>query len=361
MPNCPSCGNSMEPDARFCNICGAPVTAAVQGSRLPPMRGVFAAPPYVRCTRCGKIVPEGYKFCNVCGTPALEKEAFGRKLALERVAQDIKKKHGAVALVTIWLSVLMLVAVLTCLFLLFANLLFQDWQGFAHETLPVVLLVAVPALLALFTLVWGGSRSGAFNKANMTYVQYKHILEENGILPRTFFDPLPGEPPKAGEVPAGGNAPRKPMSPAALIVMLSVLLAFVTAASVWIGVDGIGSGSSSAWDGGSGSSGSSLHGDYLDGKVYAAQGSSSGGMYTMGEALYFEDGTVYFGTEGMTASEIKESSGLFSPYDDVSYTISGTTITISAGGYTMKYRYNASSDTITGTGSGGDSVFYRVY
>jgi hypothetical protein len=162
------------------------------------------------------------------------------------------------------------------------------------------------------------------------------------------------------EAMAGGNAAAKPMSPGALIAMLSGLLVVAAAATAWVGVKGIGQGVSSAWEGGTGGGGINLQDDYLDGKVYASRGSSSGGMYTMGEAMYFKDGSVYFGTEGMSASEIRESSSLFTPYD-VSCSISGTTTKITGGGYTMKYRYDASSDTITGVGSAGESVFYRVY
>jgi hypothetical protein len=308
----------------------------------------------VRCPRCGSAVAPGARFCNICGTPALDRVEYGRKAGLFRRAQELQKKHGVPALVGIWMSVLVLIAVLVLLLLIVGDVLLDDWWYFANETLPKVLLVAVPVLLGVFTLAWWGSRSYDMKKAGITGEQYRRALEELKTLPKGFFDGMPGGYPP-GSAYAGGPAPKKTMSQGALIAMLSVILVITVGASVWIGTDGVGLGDTvGAVDGGHSDGGSQR--DYLDGKVYAAEGSSSGGMYTMGEALYFEDGSVYFGTEGMTAGEIKDSSSLFAP-EDVSYSIDGTTIYITGGGGSAQYTYDEASDTIRA----GGTVLYRVY
>lgn len=85
--------------------------------------------------------------------------------------------------------------------------------------------------------------------------------------------------------------------------------------------------------------------DPLNGKVFVTEGSSSGGMYTEGQAFYFEDGRVYVGLPGDSEAALKVDSLLYTPYD-MYYTIEGEAIEISGGGYTSNWTYNESADTI---------------
>src|SRR4051794_13084178 len=46
---CPTCAALNEPDAKFCEDCGAPMTAG--------------------CPRCGAVLTPGKRFCRECGSP----------------------------------------------------------------------------------------------------------------------------------------------------------------------------------------------------------------------------------------------------------------------------------------------------
>lgn len=93
-----------------------------------------------------------------------------------------------------------------------------------------------------------------------------------------------------------------------------------------------------------------LQGDYLSGKRYTADGYYTGDMYTLGQAFYFEDGKVYASAEGSSAESAKDDSGLYSPVD-MSYSLDGSTITISGGGTTSQWIYDASRDVIIAGGT----------
>jgi len=93
-----------------------------------------------------------------------------------------------------------------------------------------------------------------------------------------------------------------------------------------------------------------LQGDYLSGKRYTAEGYYTGDMYTLGQAFYFEDGKVYASAEGASADSAKDDSGLYSPVD-MSYSLDGSTITITGGGTTSKWTYDASRDVIIAGGT----------
>lgn len=348
MADCTKCGSPVIPGARFCNKCGAampaqPVQPDVQARSNSP----------VRCTRCGRPIPEGATFCGTCGTPALERVAYEHKVGLFRRAEEIKRKNGARVLISSLLIVFFGLIVLTLLLVVSANTFLDDLESFVNGILPNVLLVLLPLVLLLILLIWGVSRSGAFRKAGLTYDQYSRILADRKLLPKEFFEMLPVAIPWTGCPPPQAAIPKKASSPRALaIIMSSLILLCISVLAVWYGLGGIDL--STSGDGGYGGLGS-MQDDYLDGKVYAAQGSSSGGMTTMGAALYFEDGTVYFGTEGMSAAEIKDSSSLFSPMD-VTYSIEGTTIYLTGGGSSNQYHYDAASDSIRA----GSSVYYRI-
>jgi hypothetical protein len=67
--------------------------------------------------------------------------------ATGRLAQDLRRKHGAGALVSIWISLLLLICVIVLLMLIFARMADSSLLYFIEDTLPKVLLVAVPLLL----------------------------------------------------------------------------------------------------------------------------------------------------------------------------------------------------------------------
>ncbi len=59
---CPNCKQMNRPNARFCQICGAPLAAAAQSVAGGP------SPVGVRCGKCGYLSQPGMRFCQKCGT-----------------------------------------------------------------------------------------------------------------------------------------------------------------------------------------------------------------------------------------------------------------------------------------------------
>ena len=55
---CPVCGKPLQEGAKFCNHCGADVTAAKKSEETPAQKV---------CPKCGSPVLEGAMFCNTCG------------------------------------------------------------------------------------------------------------------------------------------------------------------------------------------------------------------------------------------------------------------------------------------------------
>ncbi len=359
MPYCKKCGNPVSPGALFCKHCGTPAPRDAGGNQASPQnagyippQGVYGAAQYVRCVRCGNIIPMQNAHCGICGTPALEKCAYSRKVSQGRAAREIQQKHGAAALIVMWLQALALVAALIVLFLILANALFKDWLDVADQ-IPGALCIIIPLMLLLFTLLWGVSRSKAMKKAGFDSAQYKGILDENNVLPKAFFEPLPGEPQIAPEV---GKDGKKKMSMGQVAAMTSVLLVICVGASLLIGEYGLGEGldigASSKWSGDS-DGGNETQDDYLSGKAYSTEDTNSSGFTTVGQAFYFEDGRVYAGAAGDSTAEFKADSKKYSPYD-MYYSISGNSITISGSGSSSQWTYNASSDTIN---AGGTTLF----
>ncbi|MBE7520224.1 MAG: zinc ribbon domain-containing protein [Thermoflexaceae bacterium] len=64
VPQCARCGNLLRPGAGFCPACGASVESAAHPS-APPVSGPAAA----ACASCGAELAPAAKFCRVCGAP----------------------------------------------------------------------------------------------------------------------------------------------------------------------------------------------------------------------------------------------------------------------------------------------------
>jgi hypothetical protein len=86
-------------------------------------------------------------------------------------------------------------------------------------------------------------------------------------------------------------------------------------------------------------------GDPLSGKIYVTQGYQDGSMYVEGQAFYFEDGRVYAGLPNDSEAAIKANSLYFTPFD-MYYSLEGDTITISGGGSTAYWNYDAAQDVV---------------
>lgn len=74
---CPSCGAAGDAEAKFCEVCGASMTApAAPAEPTPAEPEVAAGPPARPCVRCGgTVAPDGY--CEECGAPAMsERDHF---------------------------------------------------------------------------------------------------------------------------------------------------------------------------------------------------------------------------------------------------------------------------------------------
>ncbi|MGQ9710859.1 MAG: double zinc ribbon domain-containing protein [Anaerolineae bacterium] len=76
---CPQCGAPTIPGEAFCHNCGAPLPAAVPGgapATPPPAPAWAPAPPppiptagVQTCPHCGALVEPGSAFCDMCGAP----------------------------------------------------------------------------------------------------------------------------------------------------------------------------------------------------------------------------------------------------------------------------------------------------
>lgn len=78
MIKCPTCGNELPPNAKFCLECGTKIERLNDNEMICPvcgkktLKGKFClecgAPLVRRCPNCGAEVPQGGKFCLECGT-----------------------------------------------------------------------------------------------------------------------------------------------------------------------------------------------------------------------------------------------------------------------------------------------------
>ncbi len=69
MTNCTNCGAPLEPDAAFCVICGAQVSAAPNANGTVLVQQAQSASPSIPsvCHSCGAPLEPGAAFCVVCG------------------------------------------------------------------------------------------------------------------------------------------------------------------------------------------------------------------------------------------------------------------------------------------------------
>ncbi len=354
MSDCPSCGNPLISGARFCNACGAPLAYAqpdvVQCPRCGSVRrpgarfcnvcgAVFPAPQQFeesnrRCARCGSPWIAGARFCNVCG--ASENERQAPNVPQAKRALELKRKHGVAALVMIWLALLLTAAFIVLLLQLVGNALFDSWARFARKTLPAVLLIAVPVLLAILTAAWGASRVRGMKAAGMTAEQYKRALEAAAILPQAAASsPQPG-------VPAG----KKPMTQSAMVVLLSVMLAVSVGISVWIGPEGLsadfGTQSAMGEDSGAGTGGR-LSGRW-EGQVIPNTTDNHGVTLVQGDsvAIVFRGDKAYWGSSMMDDQYLIEvceaGNGAIT-----TYSVGSGTITFSGSGTSMTYDFDGTT------------------
>jgi hypothetical protein len=164
---------------------------------------------------------------------------------------------------------------------------------FIEDTLPKVLLVAVPLLLLLFLMIWAISRSNALRRAGMTPAQYRRVLDDGKRFPRMFFD----QPVTTNET--GGAQVKKTVSSGTAIALMSVALAVVLGITVWVGVSG-GAWSFTAFTGSSDNSGSyggKLSGRW-EGQVIGYTTDSHGITLTQDDApaIVFRGDKAYWGS-----------------------------------------------------------------
>jgi Uncharacterized protein conserved in bacteria len=63
--SCGNCGASLEPDDKFCQICGIPVDAYDTTNTQCPS----GTTPAMTCSRCGAVLSPNDRFCQMCGKP----------------------------------------------------------------------------------------------------------------------------------------------------------------------------------------------------------------------------------------------------------------------------------------------------
>ena len=81
---CASCGATLNPEVRFCTVCGKPISTEASVEAPPgiaPMVATTATLPVIEpppppspvtdivCSSCGATLNAGSRFCNMCGTP----------------------------------------------------------------------------------------------------------------------------------------------------------------------------------------------------------------------------------------------------------------------------------------------------
>lgn len=60
---CPSCGNAVGPELKFCTVCGTQLPDPDDSSNL-----ASSTPKTLTCRNCGSELKTGQNFCIVCGT-----------------------------------------------------------------------------------------------------------------------------------------------------------------------------------------------------------------------------------------------------------------------------------------------------
>jgi amino acid transporter len=212
-----------------------------------------------------------------------------------RQAQDIQRKHGAGALFSIWISLLLMICLIVLILMLFAYIVDASLLDFIENTLPTVLLVITPLLLLLFLMIWGISRSNALRRDGMTSAQYRSALKDVRLLPKTFFD-------RAQTLYApGGTRGKKTMSQGGVIVLLSLVLTVVMGITVWVGVSGNDwSNTAFTSNNSSSSSGGRLSGRW-EGQVIGYTTDSHGLTLQQidAPAIVFRGDKAYWGTSGV--------------------------------------------------------------
>lgn len=330
MDRCTKCGSPISPNDRFCGACGTPI-----GPENPPVR-------QVRCAHCGGVVPEGGSPCKACGTHSMSAENYAKRVERGRKALALRKRHGAGALVMVWLLLLCILGTAVFLYLWLGGEDLLDWLDDV-EVLPQILAFAIPVCLLLGIFGWSHDRRKAIQKSGLTALEYKDAMAESKALPRAFYDPIPdGTEPKAKKkkTPAQRGYGR-------LIVWLTIFVLILSQSCVKL--------YENAADTDTGLSLHSLLGNVLpmadvDGHVFATKSTSSGGMTTVGIAYFFDNGTMYVGQRGDSNAEFRRYSSSYGT-SGAKYFAIGNVVIVIGSGVTHLYIYDGDKHTLTRGGT----------
>lgn len=138
---CLYCGNELDGEEKFCNICGTKITAETAASNDP--LSAQPEPEPTLCGQCGEPVTTGNKFCRSCGTPLHEQPEAVRTQDVQAEIPphqaDEQMQHASApqpSSGTNWKaigSVISTVLTIIFLFWLFTNHPIRDTQGIVFE------------------------------------------------------------------------------------------------------------------------------------------------------------------------------------------------------------------------------------
>ncbi len=345
---CAKCGSQLQPDSKFCNTCGAPVSdTATQASENPsdkvlnckncgaklPADSLYcgqcgskasessASDKYiepsikVRCATCGSIVSLSEKKCNKCGNPAMSEREYLETLSSLRKVRKIRKGRA-------WgLFFIILFLLLPTIALLYPLIRYPSASilngGFA-------VFSAFLFLFILFILIRKSKLKRKLSDAGISKHQYSQLLQKCENTPSSFFEKIPDEPKKtyiASPPPAPAPVPKKKKfgkGAGVLFVFAAVVMVFVVLLSY--GINPL-----------------SLIGGDISGRWVSYDSYSSGGMTTESNiAIYFHNGTAYTGDAAYSNSELMNGKAQTkSKY----YVIPGKLI-LTRNGQTYSYKYD---------------------
>lgn len=178
MLNCTHCGNQIVPDTKFCNMCGAPIPES--GWKSDEEESPAAQ---VGCLKCGATGQTAGRYCSICGQPTLSWQEYEYLVTKVPQARRIKKRNGVGLLV---LVIMLAVVLIFAVSILIATSPYNEGTEFANNVMPVIFFGLLAGFLLIIVLVWGITRSHAFERAGLTYKEYKRLLHKYRHLPMAY-------------------------------------------------------------------------------------------------------------------------------------------------------------------------------
>ncbi|MBN2879178.1 MAG: zinc ribbon domain-containing protein [Clostridia bacterium] len=345
---CAKCGSPLPPESKFCNICGAPVSAPVNqpvenssdkmlnckscGAELP-VDSLFCGQcgaktaedsvsdkpseviGKVRCASCGSIVSLSEKACEKCGKPAMEMHEYLETLTSLRKVRKIRNGRA-------WgLFFIILFLLLPAITLLYPLIRYPS-ESIHNGGFTV--FSAFLFLLIVSLLIRSGKLKKKLSNAGISKNQYTQLLQKCETIPSAFFEQIPDEPKKtyvASPPLQPTRVPEKKKSgkgAGVLFVFAALVMVFVVMLS--FGINPL-----------------SLIGGDISGRWVSYDSYSSGGMTTESNiAIYFHNGKAYIGDAAYSNSELASGKAqTISTY----YVIPGKLV-LNRNGKTYSYKYD---------------------